>query len=284
LGRETDLGRTSREEEFNELRQSLVALPGGGFAAAWTDVELTASSGIPYRSARLQYVSASGALTLPAGGLLLSPFSSSFLGLVDNHPVLLAPHPTSGVFVAYGRGNPYPWQIVVQWVDGEGRIRWPEAGVSAFGPEVEWTEYENPHVVAADDGGVFVCAARFVFFTFQNRPIVCQYIDATGEPRWGANGIEAGGQRGDHGLPKGVRDGQGGLIVVWLNTRYKFDRRVDPILVEGQRFAVDGRRLWGAKGKLVRRTNLNLPHQLARPGRSDRWRGRGRSRVQRLDP
>ncbi|HEV8629912.1 MAG TPA: hypothetical protein VGV61_06305 [Thermoanaerobaculia bacterium] len=163
IGREVDLGRTALFEEINELRQSVAVLPGGGFATAWTATTLWTQQGLPLREVRLQYVRPSGGVVFPDGGLVLAATTAPELPyLVDNSPVILIAHPTSGVFVAYGRGGrSRPEQIVVQWVDGEGKLRWPGAGTSAFGAVVNPVDFYNPHLVAGGDGGVFVCARPF---------------------------------------------------------------------------------------------------------------------------
>jgi hypothetical protein len=53
-----------------------------------------------------------------------------------------------------------------------------------------------------------------------------------------------------------VRDDRNGLLVFWRNDRMGLLEPQDPILIEGQHFAPDGTRSWGAGGRIVRTTNL----------------------------
>ncbi|MFP5285000.1 MAG: hypothetical protein ACLGI9_04615, partial [Thermoanaerobaculia bacterium] len=59
-----------------------------------------------------------------------------------------------------------------------------------------------------------------------------------------------------HGLrtgPLGLTDGRGGLLVFWRNERGTEPQL--PALIEGQRFAPDGTRLWDRQGRLLHTTH-----------------------------
>lgn len=243
VGVEVRLGTTSLPDELNELRQSVAVLPGGGFAVVWREGKF------PSGAVRLQYVLPLGNVAFPGGGLTLAT------GAQDHQTPVVVPHPTSGVLVAFGRGDAYgPSELLVQWVDGDGRPRWPGEGVSAFSAPVENERYTEQHLVANADGGAFVCAMRHDF-TFDER-IVCQRIGPAGRLRWAPKGVEAGGHPGWRVLPKAVSDGKGGIFVFWRNNRLLNDDRIDPVLVEGQRLAGDGRPLWGEAGRVIRTCNV----------------------------
>jgi hypothetical protein len=242
VGTKVRLGVTERAEAFNELRQSVAVLPGGGFAAVWTEGDGSFSGAI-----RLQYVLPSGEVGFPGGGLTLATSDD-----YNSEPVLV-PHPTSGVFVAFRRVDRQgAGAVVVQWIDGEGRPQWPGAGVSAFGTPGEDFFWEQ-HLLADPSGDTFVCASG------SRRGVVCQRLSSAGTPLWGPQGIAAGGQPGFRVVPKAASDGAGGVLVVWKNIRNPFDGHVDPELFEGQRFSGDGRLLWGETGKTIHVGNLSEP-------------------------
>jgi hypothetical protein len=236
------LAASARQEQLNELRQCVAPLAGGGFAVAWID-------GIPpeQQTVRLQYVAEDGELAFADGGLVLADGPAGW--------AVLVPHPTSGVLVAFVRfDDPARSQVIVQWVDREGQTRWSSTGVSAFGPlaPIEQDYHSEPKLLATPGGGVFVCAPRLR--PGLETPIVCQSLSPEGLPRWPVEGVTAGGRAGLKFLPRLVDDGEGGLLVLWWNNRFGHDS--DRVLIEGQRFSVDGVRQWGELGKVIHRTNL----------------------------
>ncbi len=241
IGTTVPLGMTELPENFNELRQSVTRLAGGGFAAVWNEGKA------PALAVRLQMVRADGSVVFPHGGLTVASAA------LNHFTTILVAHPTSGVFVAFERWSPTSSsanQLIVQWVDASGKLRWPGEGVSAFGPLATNLYYYDPQLTAAGDGGVFVCATRSVF---DGKDVTrCQRLAPGGGPLWGAVGRNAGGVPGWRVLPKTLADGSGGLLVFWCNKRLLAADPLQAQLIEGQRFAGDGRLLWGTKGKLIR--------------------------------
>ncbi len=113
-----------------------------------------------------------------------------------------------------------------------------------------------PHLVADAVGDVFVC---FQFFGVGPRlDIRCQRFDGTGQRLWSNAGASAadGGNDELRVVPRGVSDGAGGLLLFWRNQREIDGSAVGPMLMEGQHFGPDGRRLWGPAPKVIRSTRL----------------------------
>ncbi len=244
LGRGIPFGVTNRDEYYNELHQSVTPLVGGGFATVWNDGEP------PATAVRLQIVRSDGTRVFGAAGLLVASAQR------NHHIAVLAPHPVSGVFVAFQRWSPgSAAELIVQWVGADGKPHWSGEGISVFGPPAANRYYADPSLVAAPDGTLIVCAGRSIFDGKDT--IRCQRLGARGRTLWGPEGADAGGATGWHVLPKAVSDRHGGALVFWENNGdvLQADRQ-DAKLIEGQHFAADGSRLWGDAGRIVRTTNL----------------------------
>jgi hypothetical protein len=243
---EVALGHEPVQEELNELRQSVALLPGGGYAVVWDE------GASPHRAIRLQYVRPNGSVVFPDGGLVLASSARNNFGAVA------VAHPSSGVFVAFRHMEPgaVANQVLVQWVDGQGRPRWPGEGVAAVKSLVNGLFYYDPRMEVDDKGGVYVCY-MFDRNGADDAPIGCQHLDASGERLWSDEGLEVGGHPGWRTVPRIVSDGDGGLFVFWRNQRLHWDdQQIDFMLLEGQRFAPDGTRLWGEKAKVIRTLKL----------------------------
>jgi hypothetical protein len=238
---EVALAASGENETLSQLGQSVAALPGGGFAVGWE------VGSYPERDVAIQWLTNEGRPLFGPGG---APLASS---PQDEIEVVVAPHATSGAFVAYARrqrdGNGSA--VVVHSLDGQGRARWP-SGVAASdraGFQV------TPHLVPDPSGGVFVCFSVMLHQT----NVQCQHLDALGGRMWGASGVDAGGTPGSKVLPRGVSDGAGGLLIFWQNQRSLSGAGDEPRLMEGQRFDGAGNRLWGSTGRIVHQTNIVGP-------------------------
>jgi hypothetical protein len=245
-GGESDIARglalSANAGEFNaQMRNSLVVMAQGGFAAIWQD-----GTGLGPFAVRLQMTDSSGAPLLPAGGMVLESHASG------TAMMSIAAHPTSGVFAAYLRHDEQEtgYDVRVEWIDGEGDRRWSTAGVSAFGPFVPFRYFNTPRIVAAPDGGAFVCATRS-FDVNDNAPVMCQRFDSTGAAMWTSTGVDAGGETGYKVLPAPLVQDDGDLLVVWQNLRTPFAGPPKPVLIEAQRFSPDGTPRWGTASRRV---------------------------------
>jgi hypothetical protein len=170
--------------------------------------------------------------------------------------IVVAANPAGGSFVAVSVGTADGAQLFVQSFDAAGNPRWATGGVFAA-TTVYGDRQIQPQLVAAPQGGVYLCFQDFHGVGGGGSDIVCQRFSAAGQRLWTDPGILAGGLAGEiRELPKLVRDDRNGLLVFWRNTRMGLLVPNEHVLIEGQHFAPDGTRGWGARGRIVRATNL----------------------------
>jgi hypothetical protein len=223
----------------------MTLLPGGGYAAVWTWMVM----GGPYAETdvRMQWVRPDGSLAFPKGYREVSASSTA-----QENGAVIAPHPRSGVFVAFDSGDgEVKTDVVVQRYDGAGKRLWRVVAAVEEGRRIQ----TSPTLVPDAEGGVYVCFASFpVDGVPGSAKTLCQHLDANGRRRWSRQGLTAGGAPGMRGGPQGMTDGQGGLLVVWRNERSPGAGL--PALIEGQRFTANGIRLWGKQGRLLHRTHM----------------------------
>ena len=234
---ELAFAETVSNEFFSQLQQSVAALVGGGFAEVWTDGEYGA------RRVRMQWLDPSGRPLLPPDGLVISGPPDT----IDN-PVVVAGSAAGEAYVAFVAGS----HVVVQrFVSAQSQ--WPGTGIVAVDNINE--SAAEPNLVANPGGGVFAC-----FHFWAVGPVLdirCQRFDAAGARLWTSSGVSIGSPNAElRVLPRGVSDGAGGILLFWRNQRNFNLASPGPMLMEGQRFAADGSRPWGAAPKVVRTTNL----------------------------
>lgn len=92
-----------------------------------------------------------------------------------------------------------------------------------------------------DSNGVVVAWYRGVGSS-ANR-IRAQRLDALGQRRWGASGVRVATDESSQVDPRITRDGAGGVVVAWTDSRYGFFDRLYT-----QRLTAAGVRLWGDGG------------------------------------
>ena len=241
--REIRFGTSPRNEDFNELRQSVAPLAGGGFASVWNDQTTSGSDVL------MQWLTSSGMFLLPLwpGGRVVA---NEEVAEVD--PVTVG-DPHGGAFVAWVRfaGDEGSSRLLVQRYDASGAALW------STGADVATTGLfqSQPTLVPDGSGGLFVCYQAFPS-SGSDFDIVCQRLDADGAALWGEAGLAAGGEPGWRVLPKAVADATDGLLVFWRNQRDGGDGIEEMMLMEGQHFSAAGVKLWGENGLLVRTTNL----------------------------
>lgn len=236
-------GTTPELEQFWPS-QSVAPLPGGGFAAIWS-VRNPSGGGA---DVRMQWVRPDGSKVFGPQGLVVAGSRE-----VEEQPVVV-PHPESGVFVSFVRYGREGGRVLAQWFDGSGRRRWPGQGVTAAPLPLSGNQ-SMQHLASDGEGGLFLCFVR------ESGPqggydIGCQHIDAEGRRLWTKRGLEAGGIPGIKTVPHLLPDGEGGVFAFWRNLRLPFSRPDLPSLIEGQRFAADGTRLWGETGRLLHTTRM----------------------------
>jgi hypothetical protein len=233
------LGAAPGEQRLEQSDQSVAALAGGGFAAIWTDLAATATQ------VRLQYVDASGVPLLANDGLVLDAVVNGY-----PQPAVIA-HPDGGAVVAYRHDiGTNINQVILQWVDATGALRWGPAGQSAFGEPIAGRILGMPHLTAHTDGDFSVCVSHVAFSG--DDQTTCQRLAPNGSPRWNALGVQAGGKPGWRPMPVTLAGEGGDLFVFWK----LHPEDGTPIRIEGQRFAPSGERRWGALARTLRMANL----------------------------
>jgi hypothetical protein len=236
---EVAFAQSSLDETAGELQQAVAVLPGGGFGAVWVE------GSSPQRNVRMQWLDVAANPVFPPGGLLVAGTPN------DESDAVIAAHETAGAYVAFRRGS----DIAVQYFNAAGQPQWPGDGVLAAVRPFD-AVLSTPNLVSNPAGGVFVC------FQFSGAgpllDIRCQFVDATGARRWSDSGasVGTGGDDEVRVLPRAVSDGAGGLLVFWRNQRESGAPPSVPMLMEGQRFASDGSKPWGALPRVVRTTGL----------------------------
>jgi hypothetical protein len=242
---EVPLGVTPDNEEYNELRQSVALLADGSYASVWTE-----RGGA--HDARIQWVRPDGSEIFAGGGRSITASTA------QESDAVVASNPAGGAFAALSRGTgdgADGRQVFVQSFDAAGNSRWLADGVFAAAAGHGDQQIE-PQLIAAPQGGVYLCFQNFHSIGGRGSDIVCQRFSAAGQRLWTDQGVTAGGQSGFKALPKLVRDNRNGPMVFWRNGRFGFLSPQDHILIEGQHLAPDGSRNWGAQGRIIRTTNL----------------------------
>lgn len=235
---ELTFGETPAHENFHPVGPTLATLAGGSFALVWREIEDRESN------LRMQWVRPDGSFVFERGGRPVSATSERELS-----PAVLAA-PDGGAFVAFRRGS----RILIQSYDPSGNPRWGADAIPVGDSADRETQHE-PRLLAAPGGGTYVCFEEYSRSRKAYR-VRCQRLSSDGRLLWSGTGHEAGGRPGWQVLPQAVADGEGGLLVFWRNQGLPFgDDRVDRMLMEGQRFAPDGTRLWQG-GIVARVTNL----------------------------
>lgn len=239
---EVRFGVSVADDEYNELRQPVALLADGSFATVW-------STG---GDARLQILRPDGSKVFPDEGRSVLPSPLPY----DN--IVVAANPAGGAFVAASGVAPDGTQVLVQSFDADGNPRWQTGGVFAA-TQVFGDDQGQTQLIAAPQGGVYVCFQSFHKIGGRGDEIVCQRLSAGGQRLWTDQGVSAnGGADGNfRELPKLVRDDRNGLMVFWRNDHMGLLTPNEHIEIDGQHLAPDGTRTWGAQGRLVRATKLN---------------------------
>jgi hypothetical protein len=235
IGVVVPLGVTPSQQRLEQSDQVVAALAGGGFAAIWSDLAPAATE------VRLQYVDDFGVPLLAYGGLVLDATVNGY-----PQPAVIA-HPDGGVVVAYRHDIDSSMnQVILQWVDAAGALRWGPMGQSAFGEPIAGRVRGTPHLTAHADGDFSVCASNVVFSG--NDQTTCQRVAPNGSPRWNVLGLQVGGAPGWRPMPVTLAGEGNDLLAFWK--LHPLDGA--PMRIEGQRFSPSGERRWGASARTLR--------------------------------
>lgn len=215
----------------------------------------------PYSTPQIwgQRVSADGDLLWPADGV---PLCTASGGMSELHAVSDG---SGGAILVWRdrRGSDYDYWG--QRVDGAGNILWPHGAPSLDGQPLMTVagEQESLSVMADDAGGVIIV------WRHPDTPegVYAQRINADGDRTWPSGAPAdtgavvcdaASGQL----YPSATPDGQGGIIVVWTDTRNNATSNHD---VYAQRLDGNGNRLWTADGVAVTQADYGQTDAIAAP-------------------
>ena len=133
-----------------------------------------------------------------------------------------------------------PWLVLILFIPctwSNAQIQWSENGIP-----IASATTAQVHMSSVSDGN------GGAFLTWENNPssdinIYAQWIDGSGNLRWGSSGVVVNSAGLDQKYPSIVPDGSGGVIIAWQ------DESSNNIYV--QRLNASGSRLWGTWGMII---------------------------------
>ena len=201
---------------------------------------------------------------------------------------LAVPDSCGGAIFAWLGQPPGINEVVVQRLDFLGQARWVPNGFPVAPPS---PTIQGLIGIASDDaGGAFVTWSENRV-AGNGQDIFVQHVLATGviDPLWPPIGVTVTNVVGDQQNPKIVRDGSGGMLIAWEDSRGNVDFAPD---IFAQRLNAAGAPLWAPNGVPV----VVTPGQQVRPsiagdgagglfvGWDDYVSGTGDVRAQHLEP
>ncbi|MCF0061840.1 T9SS type A sorting domain-containing protein [Dyadobacter chenwenxiniae] len=211
--------------KFHMLHQ-LIADESGGFIVTWSQRGIDIHQNFVFA----QRINVTGTPVWPSGGVqVVSPtyyavqpkFISDGLG---------------GIFLTWYHtmNQSSVTRVFAQHLLGNGTLAKPNATIICNAP----VGHRDPELVSDDNGGAIITWQDGRFGDgASNYSIFAQRINAAGDALWAVNGVNVSLQKGNIGLPKIVRDGQGGAIILYNYDTYGTGVRMD-------RISSSGKRLW----------------------------------------
>ncbi len=241
--RAVELGATPAVEDLSDIGQNVVPMAGGGYAVVWVAVETDPAGVAVAGEGLLQLLDADGAPMVETPLVLARSDTGSVRSpavVAGDGDSLYAASVAQGAFVP---GPGYPFELLVQRLDAEGRPSWPGGGVT-----VSVRDARLPVLVPADRGGVLVC---FGDRRGSEAPdVFCQKLDSDGAWTWAFEGVRVGADAIGRLGHVAVTDKAGGVIVAWL------EAASGQLQVRLQRIDQTAARLWGDRGVLVAETGI----------------------------
>jgi hypothetical protein len=147
--------------------------------------------------------------------------------------------------------------IFIQHYNWGGLAQWKETGYRVVAsnnhqryPQIYTDIRQNSFIVWADDR-----------YGADNTKIFIQKVDPTGASLWGTSGVQVCKQYGRQSQPRLIPDGEGGVIVIWLDQRHEQQAGIS---VFGQRFNARGEALWESWGvSFGQGLRMNTPFGIA---------------------
>lgn len=187
-----------------------------------------------------QRIDREGDVKWPHNGVPVTAFNKSFRGHLR-----VAADGLGGVIVTWQEERePYrDWDIYAQRLNHQGKPLWTAGGVAVA--RLPGTQ-SWPELAADGKGGAF-----FVWRDQRTAPSdsYMQWLSAEGVPMWKENGINISNARNHQYVPQVTTDGEGGIIVAWMDDRshtefYHWE-------IYAQRFNSSGIPLWSKDGVLI---------------------------------
>ncbi len=159
-----------------------------------------------------------------------------------------------GAILTWYDGRGADDDIYAQRVATDGTVAWTVGGVPLCTASGEQTD---PVLVGDGSHGAIV---TWRDDRVTGRDVYAQRVDATGAPKWAANGVPVCAASGTQDDPVIVGDGAGGAIVAWQ------DARSTPTLVYAARLSSGGTRPWIVDGVVAIELSLasveTAPHEV----------------------
>lgn len=104
----------------------------------------------------------------------------------------------------------------------------------------ELPEQSHSQIIEDREGGVIVSYEdRFEDLPITEQRVRVQRVDSSGNFLWGTTGVNVTLEEINHGAQRIVNDGEGGAVVVWINTLDQY---------KANRISSEGHRMWGDSG------------------------------------
>lgn len=159
----------------------------------------------------------------------------------DQYNPFMAIDGTGDAIVVWWDISTPDWNVFAQRINAAGEPVWEPGGVAICTAD---GNQGGPFSVDDGSGGAFV-----VWSDYRNDPniyasadLYAQRINANGKPLWEKDGIPICNEPANQQQPKGIRDGMGGVIVVWWDDRDIFSD------IYAQRIGPDGLPMWEVNG------------------------------------
>ena len=189
-----------------QFRPCLVSDMSGGAIICWAKN----FGGLYNYDLYAQRVNGDGFLLWPSSGVAISTAS----GTESFHAI--ASDDSGGAVITWQRlpGTPGSTDIYVQRIDSSGNIKWETNGVEVC---LAAESQSNPVVVSDGAGGAII--AWTDGRSESHTDIYAQYLDATGNIQWQADGVPICTANLAQEFPVIISDGTGGAIIAWNDTR-----------------------------------------------------------------
>ena len=216
---------------------TVICSTNGGFPQICSDTQggsiITWGSGNIYA----QKVDSTGQIQWTNGGVLLCGASElqewPQICSVDNEEFVIT-------WMDYRNLSPsLQADIYAQKIDSNGNTKWTNDGIEIC--TAERAQYYQK-ICKDEEGGVFI---TWEDYRSGNYDIYIQNINSNGYPQWVSNGIPLCILGGNQHSPDIIRDGNGGAIVSWTDTRYTIED------IYAQRIDSTGQSKWGINGVAI---------------------------------